>query len=114
MSFKRMPDGRIEVSDGYRICIMVPSKHIVAIVRDVDQTAHSGKDVCRVVFSPDAKLKGLLPSREPYDPDDKSPPVYMYMYKDIDMARIDLRKAMGMTDEQISEDMGMEILAEVP
>lgn len=113
MTFKRMPDGRIEVVDGYRVCVMVPAKHIVGLIKDVGQTAHSGQDVCKVAFSPDANLGGLVGSDEPYEENGKRT-TYMYVYMTLDEARMALRKAMGMTDEEISEDLGLEILGKLP
>jgi len=113
MSFKRMPDGRIEVVDGYRTCVMVPSKYIVGLLKDVNQTAHSGNEVCRVVFSSDANLEGLAGRAEPIEENGKRT-TFMYVYMSLDEARLSLRKAMGMTDEEISEDLGLEILGKVP
>jgi len=113
MTFKRMPDGRIEISDGFRICVLVKAKHILALIKDVNQTAHAGKDVCRVAFHPNTHLASLVGSEEPDEYDGKKRTAFMYVYMDLHSARIELRKAMGMTDAEVSEDLGMELLGEV-
>lgn len=116
MSFKRMPDGRIEVTDTkYGACIITEAKNIVGLVTDRSQYSENDGPVTKVAFSTKSDLAAVFSHRdEPNEPIDKDRPLFMFIREDVSSARISLRKAMGMTEEEVSEELGMEMLAEVP
>lgn len=114
MSFKRMPDGRIEITDTkYGACIITEAKNIVGLVTDKSQYDENDGPVTKVAFSTKSDLAAVFSHNTP-DPVDKDVPLFMFIREDVSSARISLRKAMGMSEEEISEELGMEMLAAVP
>lgn len=115
MSFKRLPDGRIEITDTqHGVCVLTEAKYIIGLITDNNQYNDNGGPTTKVVFSTKCDLHALYAPHDSPGEVDKDRALYMFIREDVQSARISLRKAMGMTEEEISEDLGLELLAEVP
>lgn len=112
---KNLGNGRIEIFDKHRgHAVYVKSTDIICVRKD--WTPEGTETACKVVFNPHSKtgLPEMLFDDYERRGQDPMPVPTMILDCTVDEFRIALREAVGMSVEEISEEMGLDLLGKVP
>lgn len=109
-----LDNGRVEIYNKYSDhAVYVKVNDIICIKKEYAQDG-SDTPCCRIVFNPHAKTGLGEMMQSDYDRRGQELPVpYIFIHCSVNEVRLALREALGMSSEKISEEIGMELLAEV-